>query len=57
LPKVDDYDPLGLDSVPKTSFYPAVLSPEETAQFKNGHTIKKKMPIGPFNLKEIDEIN
>jgi hypothetical protein len=57
LPKVDDYDPLGLDSVPKTSFYPAVLSPEETAQVKNGQTIKKKMPIGPFNLKEIDEIN
>jgi hypothetical protein len=59
LPKVDDYDPLGLDSVPKQSFHPAIQSPEETekAPAKNAQITKKKMPIGPLNLKEIDEMN
>jgi len=59
LPKVDDYDPLGLDSVPKASFHPVFESPEEQNQaIENAnHIIKKKMPIGPFNSDEINEMN
>ena len=55
-PKVDDYDPLGLDSVPKSSFHPVIQSPEEPvkAGVDNGvssQIIKKKMPIGPFETE------
>jgi hypothetical protein len=58
LPKVDDYDPLGLDSVPKASFHQVFESPEEQNQaIEKAQIIKKKMPIGPFNSDEINEMN
>jgi hypothetical protein len=44
--------------VPKTSFHQVFESPEENHQaIDKAQIMKKKMPIGPFDSDEINEMN